>query len=71
MSNDSSMTAAISVSHARLMRAGGILSLALALVTACATLARAQDPRNTTRADIDQWMASTATPSPTSSRATC
>ncbi len=31
--------------------------MALALVTACAALALAQDPRNTTRADIDRWLA--------------
>lgn len=59
MSSDSSKTGTISVSRsrARLIRAGGILSLALALITACAALALAQDPRNTTRADLDQWLA--------------
>jgi hypothetical protein len=57
VSSDSSMTAAIPVSRARLMRAGGILSMALALVTACSALALAQDPRKTTRADVDQWLA--------------
>src|SRR5260370_41675429 len=59
VSSDSSNIATISVSRsrARLMRAGGIVSLALAMVTACATLALAQDSRNTTRADIDRWLA--------------
>jgi hypothetical protein len=57
VSSDSSKTAAISVSLRRLTRAGGILSLTLALATACAALALAQDPRDTTRADIDRWLA--------------
>jgi hypothetical protein len=57
VSSDSSKTAAISVSRRRLIRAGGTLSVALTLVTACTALALAQDPRNTTRADIDRWLA--------------
>ena len=56
-SDSSAMRSALSGVRARLIRAGGILSIALALVTACAALAFAQDPRNTTRADIDQWLA--------------
>jgi hypothetical protein len=36
---------------------GGILCMALALMTVCANLALAQDPRDTTRADVDRWMA--------------
>ena len=57
MGSDSSRTAAISVSRRRLTRAGNIVSITLALVTACAALALAQDPRDTTRADIDRWLA--------------
>src|SRR6516165_5594545 len=51
------MTAAIYASPARLMRAAVILSMALALVGTCAAMALARDPRNATRADIDQWLA--------------
>ncbi len=57
MSSDYAKTATISVARMRLTDTVGILSMALALVTACAALALAQDPRDTTRADIDQWLA--------------
>jgi hypothetical protein len=51
------MTAAIAAWGARVVRAAGILSVALTLVTACAAIALAQDARNTTRVDLDQWLA--------------
>ncbi len=57
MSRDLSTNPTITASFARLIRTGGILSVALALIVACAALARAQDARDTTRADIDQWLA--------------
>src|SRR6516164_11613499 len=41
----------------RLMRIGGIVSVALALIAGYAAFAHAADPRDTTRADIDQWLA--------------
>jgi len=41
----------------RLGLVGGIFAVASLLTAVSAGLARAQDPRNTTRADIDQWMA--------------
>jgi hypothetical protein len=57
VSSDSLETRAIFVSRKRLIRAYGILTIALTLITACAAFALAQDPGETTRADIDQWLA--------------
>src|SRR5690348_597417 len=42
----------------------GIVGVALALAIAGAASALAQDPRNTTRADIDRWMAKYANAKP-------
>jgi hypothetical protein len=50
-------TSTISAVRRCLTRSVCILSLTFALATGSAALALAQDPQNTTRADIDQWMA--------------